>query len=108
MVGVVLVASAAVAMMLATTSAMASAPARPEAGVEGLRVATAATDVGAWSTGIAMPAARSEIGAAVVEGNIIVTGGLDQSGRSLDSVASYDPAAEVWTRLASMPARPKV
>jgi hypothetical protein len=50
-----------------------------------------------------MATATLEIGAAVVEGDIIITGGLDQSGRSLDSVASYDPAAQVWTGLASMP-----
>ena len=66
---------------------------------------------GGWSTGAPMPGARGETGAAVIDGLIIVPGGLaipdlsDPCGVSIPSTVAYDPAADAWTEVAPMPGR---
>ncbi len=50
-----------------------------------------------------MPTPRSEVSATVLAGRIVVAGGLDEAGRSLDTAASYDPGSEVWTGIANLP-----
>jgi N-acetylneuraminic acid mutarotase len=57
-----------------------------------------------------MPGARGETGAAVVDGAIIVAGGLDipdpadPCARTIASTLAYDPATDTWAERASMPA----
>lgn len=58
---------------------------------------------GAWSSGGTAPSARSEVSATALEGSIVVAGGLDAAGRSLDTVTSYDPVSGAWTAIADLP-----
>lgn len=58
---------------------------------------------GAWASVAAMPGARAEVVAAKLDGGIVVVGGLDEDGTSLDTVERYDPVADAWARLASLP-----
>jgi N-acetylneuraminic acid mutarotase len=57
---------------------------------------------GAWTTAAPMPTARSEIAAAAVDGRIYVAGGLTALGTS-NIFESYDPAADRWQKLPSLP-----
>ena len=52
-----------------------------------------------WQTGAAMPTARSEMRAGVVDGIFYVPGGFG----GLTDFAAYDPANDSWTTLAPMP-----
>ncbi len=61
--------------------------------------AAAAQELGRWSSGAAMPSARSEVAVAALEGRVYVVGGFG-GGRALEI---YDPAADRWSRGAPMP-----
>ncbi|MCY4411047.1 MAG: hypothetical protein OXC27_11325 [Caldilineaceae bacterium] len=54
---------------------------------------------GIWGSGAAMPTARSEMRAAVVDGIFYVPGGFG----GLTSFEAYDPADDSWVELAPMP-----
>src|SRR5207247_6121551 len=55
----------------------------------------------AWSARAPLPLARSHITSAtfVRDGKILVLGGLKQGNVVLNTVSSYDPAANAWTSL---------
>lgn len=56
-----------------------------------------------WETAAPMKKARSEIGAAEVNGKIYVIGGLDGYGRTTDSVEVYDIEKDSWSEAAKLP-----
>jgi non-specific serine/threonine protein kinase len=56
-----------------------------------------------WAAGTPMPEARTEVAAAVVQGEIAIVGGLTASGASARG-DSYAPAADRWRRLPDLPA----
>lgn len=59
---------------------------------------------GSWSTGTPLPAPRSEIAAAVLDGRLYVAGGFGvPRGVILGDFLAYDPATERWTELARLP-----
>jgi N-acetylneuraminic acid mutarotase len=64
---------------------------------------------GSWRLAAALPGARGETGAAVVDGSIVVPGGLDipdpdaPCGRSITSTIAYDTATRTWAERAPMP-----
>jgi N-acetylneuraminic acid mutarotase len=64
---------------------------------------------GSWTAVATLPSARGETGAAVVDGIIVVPGGLDipdpaaPCARSLTSTVVYDPAIDAWSTRAPMP-----
>jgi N-acetylneuraminic acid mutarotase len=51
-----------------------------------------------------MPTRRGENAAVEVAGKVYVAGGLDNDGKSLTTLEAYDPATDVWTTLAPLPA----
>ena len=57
---------------------------------------------GPWTPGAAMPTARSEIAATVLDGKIYVAGGLTTLGTTA-AFEVYDPAADAWRTLAPLP-----
>ena len=57
---------------------------------------------GTWSSGAAMPTARSEIAAAEAGGRIYVAGGLALVGTTA-AFEVYDPASDSWQKLVSLP-----
>jgi N-acetylneuraminic acid mutarotase len=63
-----------------------------------------------WSTGTALPTARANLSAAVVNGKIYVIGGASKWnagptwGDVLSTVEVYDPATNAWTTGTAMPA----
>jgi N-acetylneuraminic acid mutarotase len=106
---VVLIALASAALVIQAASPACAAPARASAhDAAAHRIATAEA-TGSWAAGAPMPDARGETGAAVVDGLIVVPGGLaipdpsDPCGASIDSTVAYDPAADAWTERAPMP-----
>jgi N-acetylneuraminic acid mutarotase len=63
-----------------------------------------ATDT--WSTGAPMPAARSGLGAAVIDGKIYVIGGegwVDEWGGAFRTNEAYDPKGDKWLEETPMP-----
>jgi N-acetylneuraminic acid mutarotase len=54
-----------------------------------------------WTLRTGMPTAREAVGAAVLDGRIIVVGG-SSGGMDVTTVEAYDPAADSWTSLASL------
>ena len=64
---------------------------------------------GYWRLAAALPDAIGETGAAVVDGSIVVPGGLDipdpdaPCGRSITSTVAYDTASHTWAERAPMP-----
>ena len=59
---------------------------------------------GSWSAGTPLPAPRSEVATAVLDGRIYVAGGFGEpGGQILDSFVAYDPATDAWTDLAPLP-----
>ena len=52
-----------------------------------------------WRVGVALPAARSEFDAAIVDGLIVVAGGFDAGVQ----VHGFDVASSEWRRLANLP-----
>ncbi|MBI2836667.1 MAG: PD40 domain-containing protein [Chloroflexi bacterium] len=57
-----------------------------------------------WTTKTPMPAARSYAAAAVIDSILYVAGGHDGSGGTT-TLQAYNPAADTWSTLASMPGR---
>jgi non-specific serine/threonine protein kinase len=57
-----------------------------------------------WVAGAPIPAPRTEVGAAVVRGEIVVVGGLTADGSPSARVDAYSPAADRWRRLPDLPA----
>ena len=49
-----------------------------------------------------MPTARYAHAAAVLDGNIYVSGGYLPSGQHSDALEAYDPVTNTWTALASL------
>jgi N-acetylneuraminic acid mutarotase len=58
-----------------------------------------------WTIKAAMPTARSEATAGVVNGILYVVGGTDRHGYAGAAVEAYDPATNTWTTKAPMLAR---
>lgn len=56
-----------------------------------------------WETMQPMLTARSEIGAAVIDGKIYVVGGIDAYARTLRSMEIYDIATDTWSNGPPMP-----
>lgn len=56
-----------------------------------------------WETRRPMLTARSEIGAAHINGKIYVVGGIDAYGRALRSMEVYDIASDAWSNGPSLP-----
>ena len=56
-----------------------------------------------WSNGTSMSTSRSEITSTVIGNNIYVIGGLDKSGKVLDTVEVYDIKNDSWKTVASLP-----
>ncbi len=57
---------------------------------------------GPWSRGAAMPTARSEIAATVLDGRIYVAGGIGRLGTT-GAFEVYEPATDGWRALAPLP-----
>lgn len=88
------------ALLLLTACAAGQIPAAPAAGeVDGPGPGDVAEQAAGWQSGAAMPTARSEMRAAVVDGIFYVPGGFG----GLTSFEAYDPANDSWTELAPMP-----
>jgi Kelch motif len=51
----------------------------------------------AWTTVAPLPAARSDMAAAVVGGKIYIFGGFDAAGNVLNTVDVYNPVTNTWT-----------
>lgn len=58
----------------------------------------------AWTRCSPMPTARSFAAAAALDGRLYVFGGLDTSGRALDTVEAYDPRTDSWSTCPPMEA----
>lgn len=56
-----------------------------------------------WSNGTAMPTPRTEVTAATIGHNIYVIGGLDKSGRILDTVEVFNIDNGSWRTVAPLP-----
>jgi hypothetical protein len=56
-----------------------------------------------WSSRSAAPVAATEVGAAVVDGQVWVVGGFAGDGRPLDLVQRYDPVDDSWTEGPALP-----
>ena len=65
-------------------------------------VAGAAQQAG-WARGPAAPDPRSEVAAAVVNGEIVAVGGFRQVGANSARVDAYSPARKQWRRLPDLP-----
>lgn len=50
-----------------------------------------------------MPTARTEVAGALLDGKIYVIGGYDESGETTDIVQTYDPKADKWSEVSSLP-----
>ena len=59
---------------------------------------------GQWSVKAPMRIARSELGAAVIEGHIYGVGGLTAGGTPLAALEIYDPVNDTWSQGPAMPA----
>ncbi len=57
-----------------------------------------------WNTGQNKPTPVANIGAVVLDGQVIVPGGYTAAGIPTASVEAYDVVSDVWTSLAAMPA----
>lgn len=56
-----------------------------------------------WQPRAPKPTAVRDIGAAVVQGRIIVPGGCGADGRAVETVEIYDPRTDAWTAGAPLP-----
>ncbi len=56
-----------------------------------------------WEVKKSMPTPRTEVGAAVANGKIVVVGGLDGLGRTLATVEAYIPLEDKWIALPDLP-----
>ena len=50
-----------------------------------------------------MPTARTEVAGALLDGKIYVIGGYVESGETTDIVQAYDPKADKWSEVSSLP-----
>ncbi len=57
----------------------------------------------AWLSATPVPEPRTEVGAAVVRGEIAVVGGLTEDGAPSPRVDAYSPKLDRWRRLADLP-----
>ena len=57
----------------------------------------------AWLGRAFLPEARGASAAAVVDGKIVVVGGVGMENRHVDSIAIYDPATDSWRHAAPIP-----
>jgi DNA-binding CsgD family transcriptional regulator len=57
-----------------------------------------------WNTGQNKPTPVANVGAAVVDGQIIVPGGYTAAGTPTDVVEAYNVISDAWTSLAALPA----
>lgn len=58
-----------------------------------------------WTALAPMPRARQEIGVTELDGWVYAIGGLDATGRVVDTVEVYDPVANEWHTVAPLPER---
>jgi len=65
--------------------------------------ASAETAISPWSIGTSMPTPRTEVTAAVIGHDIYVMGGLDKSGKVLDTVEVYNIDNSSWKIVAPIP-----
>jgi N-acetylneuraminic acid mutarotase len=56
-----------------------------------------------WSSGTPMPTPRTEVTATSIEDNIYVVGGLDKSGKVLDTVEVYNIKNNSWKTVSQLP-----
>jgi N-acetylneuraminic acid mutarotase len=56
-----------------------------------------------WLTGAPLPEPRTEVGAAQLNGEIVVIGGLLSNGGNSRRVDAYAPATDTWRRLPDLP-----
>ena len=56
-----------------------------------------------WTKKADMPTARWGLSTSVVDGKILVIGGLDEAGEALHIVEQYDPMTATWTKKGDMP-----
>jgi N-acetylneuraminic acid mutarotase len=64
----------------------------------------AGSPAGHWTTARPLPEALVDAHAAVLDGKIYVAGGLDAHGQPTAHVHRYDPATDLWERVADLPA----
>ncbi|MGH8645472.1 MAG: Kelch repeat-containing protein [Gammaproteobacteria bacterium] len=57
----------------------------------------------AWSQKAPMPSPRTEVTAAVFQGQVVVIGGFDGLARTVATVAIYDPAIDSWRSAPDLP-----
>ncbi len=58
-----------------------------------------------WTTAANMTTQRSEVTGAVLNGKIYVIGGINATGKSIDTVEVYDPGTDKWRNVSSLPER---
>ena len=61
------------------------------------------TTESSWSIGTPMPTPRTEVTATIIGDNIYVIGGLDKSGKVLDTVEVYNIKNDSWKTVAPLP-----
>lgn len=87
--------AAAVGMLLGipgTGAAQDATSAVPS--VDGAQGSAAVTG---WVGRAPMPTVRLEMAAAVMDGQVVVIGGMDPDGRALTTVETHDPATDTWS-----------
>jgi N-acetylneuraminic acid mutarotase len=67
------------------------------------RTTTTASTESFWNNGAPMPAPRTEVTAALLEDNIYVIGGFDESGQVTDIVEVYNIANNTWSTSVPLP-----
>jgi N-acetylneuraminic acid mutarotase len=70
---------------------------------EGGQQASTETTKSLWSIGTSMPTPRTEVTATIIGDNIYVIGGLDKSGKVLDTVEVYNINNDSWKTVAPLP-----
>ena len=66
--------------------------------------ATEPVDIpGSWTIGSDMPAPRTEITSALVDGTVLVAGGFQLTGGHTDLVEAYNIAGDAWSELEPLP-----
>ena len=88
----------AVLLLTACEAGRRTAPSS-SAGADSATRPESRNDAEGWQSGARMPAARSEMRAAVLDGIFYVPGGFG----GLTAFSAYDPARDSWTQLAPMP-----
>lgn len=92
-------------MSASTDRAQTSTPPTFETGSPPLPTADSGSEVvRSWSEGPALLAPLQEHSVVALLGEVVVLGGYDDARRMVDRVEAYDPSAEQWRSLASLPA----